>query len=125
MTKQEAIKVLNQMNSLIGENFPNFECKMSVKRFGDSTVSFKMELIEEAKLDEINERENEIGLRKNGCYINIIGMKFNNNTHGYVVESVKPRKQKYPVLCRRVSDGKLYKFASQFINDKYSEMLNS
>ncbi len=123
MTKQEANVILAAVNELMIENFPTYNAKMTVRRYMDSgQVSFKMELTDKNAADGIDLLESEIGMSKNRCHPDTIGFSFEVSGRHYVVESVKNRKCKMPVLCRDEVDGKLYKFQADYINDRIADI---
>jgi len=118
MNKNEANTILAAVNELMAENFPNFECKMSVRRYVETgQVSFKMEMTDESVSETMANHETEIGMAKNRCHPKTLGFEFSTDRGRFIVESVKSRKCKMPVLAR-CDDGKLYKFPSQYITDR-------
>ena len=121
MDRKEAQAILNKVKDLIATEFPGYTAQFGKTKFdtrGEIDLSFSM--IAKSAQEEIAQRDTNIGLAKNKLHPSIIGMEFISDGKTYTVESVRTRKQKYPVICRR-DDGKAFRFATTLINEKAEE----
>ena len=124
MNKHEANTILEAMNEMLVENFPEFDVKFGNTKFNPTgKISIQFDMIERNKADELNLQESEIGMRKNGVHPDALGKVFR-HTDGdmYEVISVNKRKMKYAVLATQLNNGKNYKFQPSYINDIVGEI---
>lgn len=125
MTKQEAQKMLDLMKQTVAENFPEYTAQFGKTKFDTrGEIDFKISLVSKETEKDIAERDTNIGLQKNKLHPEIMGMEFVSGKHRYVVESVRTRKQKYPVVAKR-ADGKSYRFTAHHINTEAKEQFGT
>jgi len=116
MTKQEANQTLSAMREVLAENFPTFDVKFGKTKYtGDGEIDFKFSLIEKGASAEIADRDNRIGMQKNGVHPMAIGESFENKGKVYTIESVQARKQKYSVVTKSTT-GERVRFPAEYIN---------
>lgn len=81
--------------------------------YSPNTFSIKLEgvLDGNAKAEENASLSNQYA-RMLGLPDNIVGKKFSSQGHDFIVERIDPNKPKFPIIGKRVSDGKMFKFTT-------------
>ena len=117
MDQKIAQNMLNRMKEILADEFPEYTAKFGKTVYdGRGEINFKFSMVDNSAIKDIELRDNLVGLAKNKIHPEVIGMEFEHGHNTYVVESIRPRKQKYPVVARR-SDGKVFRFPAVMIND--------
>ena len=121
MNKDEANELLSQMKDALNITFPNMTAKLGRTTFDANTINFKFSLTFDDALDEVADKDSKAGMIKNNVHPEAIGIRIYHAGNLFEIVSVKNRKCKYPVLARKLENGKLYKFAEKFVNEQVNE----
>jgi hypothetical protein len=125
MNKHEANTILAAMKEIVAENFPEMTAQFGKTKFDTrGEIDFNFSMVSKSAEKEIAERDTNIGMSKNKIHPEIMGMEFVSGKHRYVVESIRTRKQKYPVVAKR-ADGKLYRFTAHHMNTEASDQFGT
>ena len=124
MNKAQAKMTLQRVQQALKTEFPEMNAVFGKTRFDSmGQIDFKFSLVEKSAVDEITQNDNLIGMVKNDVHPSAIGQKIEVAGTKYIVESVKKRKMKYPVVVRRISDKKLFRLTAWNVNQEV--MLNT
>jgi len=85
--------------------------------YTSNTFSIKVEgvLSAEAKTEEAISQSNQYA-RMLGLPENIVGKKFNTQGHEFTVERIDIGKPKFPIIAKRINDGKMFKFTTDVVS---------
>lgn len=116
MDRNTAQNMLNRMKEVLAAEFPEYTAKFAKTHYDSAgEISFKFDLIDNAKAEALANRDNNVGLAKNKVHPQAIGMEFEHKGETFVVQSVKTRKQKYCVVAK--GETKTLRFPASYINE--------
>lgn len=121
MNKTVANKILKRMQEIVKNEFPEYNAEFARTTFtSDGQINFKFKMVSHQNKEMVKNRDTEIGMIKNNVRPNAIGKNIDVRGESYQVISVRPRKQKYPVVAKRIADGKLFRLTAQTVNEAIS-----
>jgi hypothetical protein len=110
MNKEQAILISKKIQDAlkqIGEEH-NLDFVNDSLSYSSSSLSFKISA-QERNSKELKEKMTLLS-KKFGFTQNIIGMEFTCGNGDFVIQSIKPRNTRYPIIAIRKIDGAVYKF---------------
>lgn len=89
-------------------------------RFTDKNAKIKIEVATISSDGQVRSEAAEsfgIYAYRYGLQPSDMGKTFTWSGHTYAISGCAPRSHKYPILAKRLSDGKTYKFAAKLVKD--------
>ena len=132
MDRKTVGEIRNAMNEALVEVGKKFNVKMRVGncKYGISSAKYQVESLDIAKDGTVfdKEAENFQFALLYGLQITDLGKKFYQNRELYTICGLESKAKKYPLLAKRASNGKKYKFSAEeikrILNDPKTKELN-
>lgn len=121
MEKAKLISILDKLKKVISEIEKSDNIKIDIGTISHTQSSFTTSLkgLDLSKLDDID-KSNLSMSKVLGFTQNIVGFEFKSGKDNdcFKVTEFKMRNRIYPIIAKKMSNGKAYKFSSKYVLDR-------
>lgn len=113
MNRSQAILISDKIKKAIIEIGEQHNLDFNFDGISFTTATLNLKISAQERNSTHLKQSMTILSKKLGFTQNIIGMEFSCSNGEFIIESIKPRNRKYPIIAKRKIDGAQYKFSEK------------